>query len=97
MAPAPSPQTREDQRPIHAQIEEGEKRVETLSLAYGKSRAWTGHTASRLGAKDKAGSMQRCDCKDAFLSKGKSMTAPVPRKANPPGLPPACVPQTGLR
>lgn len=38
MVPAPRPPTREDQRPTHVQIEEGEKRVETLSLACGKSR-----------------------------------------------------------
>lgn len=39
--------------------------------------------------------MQGYDCKAAFLSKEKSVTASVPRRASPPGLPPACVSHIG--
>lgn len=37
VAPAPNRQPREDQHSINAQIEEGEKRVQTPLLAYGKT------------------------------------------------------------
>lgn len=73
------------------------ERVETLSSASEKSRVWTSHRGSRLGSKGQGVSMQRHHCKAAFLSKGKSLTARVPTRAIPPGLPPACRPPTGLR
>lgn len=78
-------------------LKRGEKRVETLSSACGESRVQTSHRGSRLGTKGQGVSLQRHHCRAAFLSKGKSVTARVPRRASPPGLPPACMPPTGLR
>lgn len=71
--------------------------METLSSACGESRVQTSHRGSRLGTKGQGVSMQRHHCRAAFLSKGKSVTARVPRRASPPGLPPACMPPRGLR
>lgn len=83
MAPAHRPQAREDQRPICAQIEEGEKREKTPSLACGKSRAWTGHTASKLGARGEGASMQGHDCKAAFFLRGNQCQPRFPAEPSP--------------
>lgn len=86
MAPARSPLPGEDLCPVHARIEERQRRAETLSLACGKSGEH-GQAIQPPGwvLRDGVHLMQGRDCEAAFLSTRKSVTARVPRRASPPG------------